>query len=97
MQEIICQAHMAGQHNQSGCDPSWSEALAYYKSLEKKLTALQQLKAKICEWKTTEYGTHVGITTSCGVHRSILHSNLKSYDFCPYCSRPRRKNVKSIP
>lgn len=30
MQEIICQAHMAGQMD-AGCkEPSWSNALAYY-------------------------------------------------------------------
>jgi hypothetical protein len=30
LEKIITDAHMAGQKNQSGCDPSWSEAHAYY-------------------------------------------------------------------
>ncbi len=34
----ICQAHMAGQHNQSGCDASWSEAYAYWSSVKKELS-----------------------------------------------------------
>ena len=40
LQEIVCQAHMVGQHNQSGVDPSWSEAFAYWKNeVEPKLTS----------------------------------------------------------
>jgi hypothetical protein len=28
--KYITSAHMAGQNNQTGCDPSWGEAHAYY-------------------------------------------------------------------
>ena len=34
LQELVCQAHMAGQKNQGHCDPSWSEAHAYWSSLD---------------------------------------------------------------
>ena len=30
LQELVCQAHMAGQYNKSGVNPSWSEAFAYW-------------------------------------------------------------------
>jgi DNA-directed RNA polymerase subunit RPC12/RpoP len=34
MQEEICQAHMAGQMDAGVRDPSWSNALAYFNTLE---------------------------------------------------------------
>ena len=40
LQEIVCQAHMAGQHDQGGIDPSWSEAFTYWISeVKPKLTS----------------------------------------------------------
>lgn len=32
LKEAIINAHMAGQHDSNGCDPSYCEALAYYNS-----------------------------------------------------------------
>ena len=49
MQEIICQAHMAGQMD-AGCrEPSWSNAHAYYSKnvVCSHSTDVQQLQAKI--------------------------------------------------
>jgi len=34
MQELICQAHMAGQKDAGCSHPSWSNALAYFLKLE---------------------------------------------------------------
>ena len=55
LQEIVCQAHMVGQHSQSGVDPSWSEAFAYWKNeVEPKLTSDNSDYAKCGCGSTTD-------------------------------------------
>lgn len=37
LKEIVTQAHMAGQHNQTGCDPSYFEAETHWQKQVKNL------------------------------------------------------------
>lgn len=68
LQEIVCQAHMSGQHNQSGVDPSWSEAFSYWKNeVEPKLTSKNSDSAKCpyCNGITTNIDKETGMSLGC--------------------------------
>ena len=47
IQEEICQAHMAGQMDAGCTHPSWSNASAYFKSVEEKFNSLDHIKTEI--------------------------------------------------
>lgn len=51
LKEIVTQAHMAGQHNQTGCDPSYFEAEAHWQKQVKNLGLFSASKPKgtVCD------------------------------------------------
>jgi len=73
MREEICQAHMAGQMD-AGCkEPSWSNAHAYFSTVEEKFNSMplanQQLKAEIAAL----------VNNFCDVYSGCLRSEAVSH------------------